>query len=160
MKNCNPPPEIRFFKRVQKTDSCWVWIGKKHSDGYGEMTINFKVKKTHRYSWEIHRGEIPKGMLVCHKCDNPPCVNPEHLFLGTNADNSLDRKIKGRAYRHLGEANGRAKLNKKQVAQIRALRSRGIKRKIVAEKFNVAMVTIDKIHYGETWRDLLHKEVS
>jgi len=89
--------EERFWAKVDKTDSCWVWTGATLRRGYGQIRIPVKkAKQAHRLSWEIHNGPIPDGMLVCHKCDNPPCVNPAHLFLGTQSDNNKDCVRKGR----------------------------------------------------------------
>jgi hypothetical protein len=88
--------EERFFQKVNKTDSCWVWTGALNSKGYGSMGFEGKTMSTHKLSYLWFRGEIPEGMLVCHHCDNPPCVNPEHLFLDTNSGNMKDMFKKGR----------------------------------------------------------------
>lgn len=88
------PPEIRFWKYVKKTKNCWIWIGAKQN-GKWKYGI-FDKDKAHRFSWKIHYGKIEKGMFICHKCDNPPCIRPDHLFKGTPADNMADKVAKGR----------------------------------------------------------------
>ena len=90
------PAEQRFWKYVEKTDSCWLWTGAKIGNGYGHITVKRQSIKTHRFSWELHYGAIPAGMFVCHRCDVKACVRPDHLFLGTNQDNQLDAVAKGR----------------------------------------------------------------
>jgi hypothetical protein len=91
--------EDRFWANVLKTSTCWLWKGSKRPNGYGRLQVRGEVNKTfgvHRLSWELHNGPIPSGLFVCHKCDVPLCVNPEHLFLGTQLENMRDRRAKGR----------------------------------------------------------------
>ena len=82
---------------VKDKDSCWEWIGSKEKGGYGIFYYHGANKLAHRFSWEVLYGKIPKRMVICHKCDNPSCVNPNHLFLGTQEDNLRDMHYKGRA---------------------------------------------------------------
>lgn len=90
-------PEARFWRKVDQTGDCWVWSGAVSDKGYGSMGGPDGVTLlVHRFSWEIHYGPIPPGMFVCHRCDNRPCVRPEHLFLGTAKDNTRDMMAKGR----------------------------------------------------------------
>lgn len=99
------PVETRFWSRVNKTDKCWLWTVS-NDTRYGVMSVKGVPTKAHRISWELHNGEIPEGMSVLHTCDNPPCVNPEHLWLGTYGDNIRDAVKKGRL-----DTRGRAHRN-------------------------------------------------
>ena len=96
------PSEDRFWSRVivLGADQCWEWTGIHTKHGYGQIHINNKIKRAHRYSWELHFGrEVPDGLCVCHRCDNPKCVNPHHLFIGTQEENMKDSSAKGRVYK-------------------------------------------------------------
>lgn len=88
----------RFLERVSKTESCWIWVGGRASNGYGMTRFLGKQMGAHRASWLAFRGAIPPKISVLHRCDNPPCVNPEHLFLGTQKENMRDKIQKGREY--------------------------------------------------------------
>src|SRR4026209_597513 len=107
----------RFWSKVQKTDSCWLWLASKGEHGYGWVALNNKNRHASRAAWELTNGPIPKGMFVLHRCDNPPCVRPDHLFLGTTQDNANEMSRKGRSL--YGERNRRAKLTEAQVLEIR-----------------------------------------
>lgn len=147
----------RFFQYVNKTDTCWLWVGGTKSDkGYGGFYLNGKNMGAHRASWILHYGEIPEGMHVCHTCDNPKCVNPEHLFLGTNADNRQDSVDKGRA--NGGSIPGSQHYNHKVtediVLLIRKLRSEGHKQKDLAVQFNLDPTTISDIIRRKSWKHI------
>jgi hypothetical protein len=85
-----------FWNKVNKTSGCWLWTAGKHEKGYGTFWVSKKCWKAHRYAWHLKHGKIPSGLCVLHKCDNPPCVNPDHLFLGTVLENNIDMFKKGR----------------------------------------------------------------
>lgn len=140
---------MRSIKKNKETD-CWEWQRGLFSNGYGQITINKKNTLAHRASYEEFVGSIPEGILVLHKCDNPICINPDHLFLGTNQDNMTDMVNKGRSAR--GEKNGRAKLTESEVAFIRRKLSEGKDAFDLSEQFNVSLSTIGKIQSYQTWK--------
>jgi hypothetical protein len=129
-------------------DGCWVWTAHRNPKGYGRLNINSQVRLAHRLSFEVHVGPIPEGMLVCHRCDNPPCVNPAHLFLGTPAENSADMAAKGRSPQVRNERSGKARLSDVQVDEIRRRRSGGETCTSLAKAFGVGAPHISRVTRG------------
>lgn len=141
------PLVLRFFPKVQKTTRCWLWTGSRYPNGYGYIYLGpeqgrsrGRYEAAHRVSWRLHKGEIPTGLRVLHKCDNRRCVRPGHLFLGTSQDNSVDMIQKGR---------GCAKLTPVEVALIRSTprHTYGL-----AQRLGVSRDTIYKVRNGRTWK--------
>lgn len=160
----SPETKARFWRKVIKSDGCWGWTARTMRAGYGVLDINGTTVGAHRLSWEIHRGAIPKGMCVCHKCDNPMCSNPEHLFLGTHMDNMRDMVLKGRSASGLrsgayakpekvlrGESVGNHKLTEQDVIAIREMHSAGKSQCKLSLQFNVERATIRGIVRRTTW---------
>jgi len=158
------PLKDRFWSKVEKTDYCWNWTAHKDNKGYGRIEINGKNCYAHRISWEMHYGKIPEGLFVCHHCDNPLCINPKHLFLGTQKDNIRDAIKKGRM-NHLinnnnvnpskGEKHYRAKLTENQVREIRKINSAGyIPQRTLAGLFGISPQTLSFIVNNKTWKHI------
>ncbi len=147
-----PEVEKRFWVNVNKTEGCWEWIGGK-SNGYGMMKINSVSISTHRLSWMIHNGSILDNLWVLHKCDNPPCIRPDHLFLGTLQDNNKDKATKGRSL--IGERNANARLTENDVREIRELYNRGgFTCRSLAELYKVTFPHISGIITRRFWRNI------
>lgn len=147
-------------------DECWPWIGARNSQGYGIIQQwNYDTHPrsairvaAHRLSWELHRGPIPDGLFVCHSCDNPPCVNPAHLFVGTHQDNMDDRTRKGRQGLKLhperasrGESRPGARLTYEKAEEIRRMRAEGVTFVALAARFGVSRGTIGNVIYRKDW---------
>ncbi len=158
----NVPIEVRYWKKVVQGNpgECWGWSGSASTAGYGKLSCGRKNEgeiHIHRFSWIIHFGDIPDGLFVLHKCDNPICSNPDHLFLGTAKDNSDDMSSKQRNV--TGEDHHNAKLTDDDVRMIRKLyipKVRGTRRgmRSLAKMFKVDKDTIRAIIAGETWKNV------
>jgi len=151
----------RFWSHVDKSDDCWLWTAGCVSGGYGQIYcgITRSYPYTHRVSWEIAYGPIPDGLCVCHHCDNPPCVRPDHLFLGTHADNMRDAFVKSRglfnsSFPHIsaGEQNGLSKLTDIDVRQIRISRAAGARPVDLARIYGIDRCTVWTICTRKTWK--------
>ena len=147
-------PDVRFWSKVAKGDGCWTWTGGRDVNGYGVFyDWNHKPWRAHRYMWAIERGSIG-GMCVCHRCDNPECVNPDHLFLGTHTDNMRDMTAKGRGNRPntQGSRHGAAKLSEQDVLDIRGDLAEGIAGTSIAYRYGVSRQLVSQIRTRAKWR--------
>lgn len=144
----------RFESYFEKdsTDACWLWQGA-NSNGYGSFSVGGIPRRATHVAWmlEHKRRRVPSGMVICHRCDNPPCVNPAHLFAGTHAANSRDMVRKKRHGRKPGPAR---KLEAHQVIEIRNRYAKGERRSVLAHEFGVRRGNIRRIVLGETWKQL------
>jgi len=150
----------RFWAKVQKLsgdDACWIWTAGTDKNGYGKFKIRKDCiqadQRAHRYSWSLLTGRpIPDGLVVCHKCDKPMCVNPSHLFLGTNLDNQTDCVEKGR--KPHGSNHYAAKLTEKIVRKIRELSETGMSQTQLSKQFNLSQSYISQIVRRKKWKRL------
>ena len=144
----------RFWAKVDKSGDCWEWTAGKDVGGYGSFYLSGSSIKAHRIAYTITVGDIPDGMCVLHTCDNPPCVQPDHLFIGTYMDNYHDMKAKGRVYkgyRQHGESHTHAKLTEKDVIEIRASSD---PQRAMARRFGVSDMAISKIKLRKSWKHI------
>jgi hypothetical protein len=153
VKDVKSPIRVQFSNRVKKGvgNECWVWVGARASNGYGV----FKKKGAHRVSWELHCGKIPDGLFVLHKCDNPPCVRPDHLFIGDQTDNMSDASKKGRIVidNMPGEKHPLSKLTEDAVRKIRAEYEVGGKTQYaLADKYGVSQSVIRDVVLRRGWK--------
>ncbi len=142
----------RFWAKVDKRgpDECWLWIAATNHFGYGAFCVDGAMRSAHRASWLLANGPCPPGLFVCHRCDNPPCVNPAHLFLGTSAENSADMVSKGR--QGIGARNGNAVLSTRQAQVARFLcASTSLSHLEISQLFGVRQSAIHKIESRRTW---------
>ncbi len=150
----------KFYSKLLKNSitGCWNWQGNLNGSGYGRITVDGKRHAAHRFSWILNIGNIPEELCVLHKCDNRLCVNPDHLFLGTKKDNSIDCYNKGRSKcnsnlkKIIGIQNGSARITENDVSRIRHLYSEGVSQTEIAKQFSVARATIWRIINRHIWK--------
>lgn len=148
--NLSPANLSRFWVKVQKGDGCWEWSATKNNRGYGMVGINYHHYLAHRISYLIHNGPFQKRAKVLHKCDNPKCVNPEHLFLGSMKDNTKDMLEKGRGA--VGTRSIHAKVTEDDVLQMRIMSSEGASTAEIARRFGLTPGTVSVAVRGLKWK--------
>jgi hypothetical protein len=136
-----------------KLEGCWEYIGGKDKDGYGMFWnhIEYKRVRAHHQSYLIYKGAIPKGKWVLHTCDNPSCINPAHLFLGTPLENVQDMQMKGRKAPTYGEFSGNHRFTEKDILNMFDMKSKGFSQTDIADKYKTHQATISKILHGKRW---------
>lgn len=159
--------KTEFLARTRADGSCLLWTGSVASNGYGRFKENRKHFAAHRFSFELHHGRsLRRSDLVCHNCDVRNCVNPDHLFVGTQKDNIADAMRKGRMAcqrqgwagtrkNPLGSMNGLAKLTEESVHEVRRMRAMGATQQAIADKFGVSQASISSVLLGKTWSHVL-----
>jgi hypothetical protein len=143
--------EERFWGRVQKADgdACWTWAGSHTGTGYGKLRAHGRIELAHRVAWELTKGASAGDLCVCHRCDNPGCVRPDHMFLGTHADNMKDAVAKGRKNESRGVDHYATALDE---AAIRAIRASSESSRVIGPRFGVAASTVRSIRNRKSWQ--------
>lgn len=148
------PAEDRFWEKVDRSGACWIWTASTRGDGYGAFQVEtHRQISAHRFSYELHHGPIPAGMVVMHSCDIPRCVNPDHLSVGTSAENAADSARKAR--RHRGSRNSQAKLTEGQVLDMRErYAAGGVTHADLAQAYGVSRALVSVIITRKIWSHL------
>lgn len=143
----------RFMSKIHRGDNgCWLWLDKLRKDGYGHIKINGKMILAHRFSWYIFNNNIPTTKYCLHRCDNRACVNPDHLFLGTQEDNMADMTNKGRSPSNEGDANPHSKISERDALDILRLYSRGeCAARVLSDKYHISETQVYLIYTGVSW---------
>lgn len=158
-------PEIQIRDRTEERGECLIWTGPLGNFGYGALSYRGRPRGAHRVSWELANGPIPEGMCVLHRCDVPACVRPAHLFLGTRADNAVDREAKGRGVRHnenlragyrgpVGSKHHKAKLTEEQALSVFTLHAAGLNQYEIADRLGIYQGGVWCILNRRTWKHL------
>lgn len=150
------PLEQMFWERVEKRgqDDCWQWTGTLSKRGYGAIKYDHRSLRASHISYELHFGSIPNGLVICHTCDNPGCVNPKHLFAGTQLENMQDCHRKGRYSPVDGQLNPNSKLTESDVIEIRRLAANGESQAALARQFGVTKANINDIVHRHRWKHI------
>lgn len=152
--------ENRFFRNLKmgEPDQCWEWHGCRDAKGYGRFSVNGKNQLAHRLAWKFLIGPIKSGLFACHHCDNPPCCNPNHIFLGSNRDNMIDAARKGKLghSRQCGEARPLSKLTNNDVIEIRSRVASGFAKsyRVLGKEFKVSASTVCHIVKRQSWKHI------
>ncbi len=141
--------KLRHYSRLNYVTGCFEWQGSVDTHGYGQLWWRGSNRLSHRLSWVVAKGPIPKDYSVCHRCDNPKCVNVTHMFLGTHAENMADKKAKGRAHRLAGEKNGLSKLTE---SDVRTIRTDSRAPRELASVFGVSKSLISHVKARRAWQ--------
>lgn len=144
----------RFWDKVDISGNCWEWTAGVWKGGYGEFWFGDRMVQAHRFAYSLIYGPIPEGMCVCHHCDNPGCVKPSHLFLGTQVENQRDSVAKGRGADHRGEKNGNSKLYENDVHEIRRLYSLGVKSALLSKMWRINQDHVTRLVSRKSWRHI------
>lgn len=157
-RNTPRTQEELFWSRIGKAgkDECWEWTARRNGDGYGTIWFDGRDQGAHRIMWQLTYGEVPEGKYICHHCDNPPCVNPGHLYIGNAQTNADDRESRSRSGKHkrCGENNANSKLTWAQVREIRALYATGEWTQTkLAERFDALQVNISRVVNHKSWKE-------
>jgi hypothetical protein len=146
---------IKKRVEIDLKSKCWLWMGKPTKDGYGQTKVNGKRWVVSRLVYKLYFGDFDKTKIVCHTCDNPRCVNPKHLFLGTQKDNMLDMVKKKRNFKRIKPTDPRIKISTKSVLEIRALTKEGkLSHGVIAEMYGITRSNVGAIHRRKSWKHL------
>lgn len=148
-------PEERFEQNyeIDEETGCWEWTGTQHSHGYGQLTIDYKTTGAHRFSYKLHNGEIPEGAFICHKCHNPPCVNPDHLYAGDAKSNARDSIDNGDWDAPIGERQGQSNLTDEDALEIRErYANEDITYADIQGEYGISAPALSNLINGNTWK--------